>query len=109
MAPLVCKLYDDKVIEAQAVSQLPPFQAAMQFARTEGIIPAPESAHAIRVAIDEAERCKKEGKRRTILFNLSGHGHFDLGAYEAYLAGKLQDYEYPIEKVQEALRSVPKV
>jgi len=109
MAPLVCKLYDDKVIEAQAVSQLPTFQAAMQFARTEGIIPAPESAHAIRVAIDEAERCKKEGKRRTILFNLSGHGHFDLGAYEAYLAGKLQDYEYPIEKVQEALRSVPKV
>ena len=97
------------VIEAQAVSQLPTFQAAMQFARTEGIIPAPESAHAIRVAIDEAERCKKEGKRRTILFNLSGHGHFDLGAYEAYLAGKLQDYEYPIEKVQEALRSVPKV
>jgi tryptophan synthase beta chain len=109
MAPLVCKLYDEKVIEAQAVAQLPTFQAAMQFARTEGIIPAPESAHAIRVAIDEAERCKKEGKRRTILFNLSGHGHFDLGAYEAYLAGKLQDYEYPTEKVQEALRSVPKV
>ena len=61
----------------------------MQFARTEGIIPAPESAHAIRAAIDEALRCKKEGKRKTILFNLSGHGHFDLGAYEAYLAGKL--------------------
>ncbi len=81
----------------------------MQFARTEGIIPAPESAHAIRVAIDEAQRCKRDGKRRTILFNLSGHGHFDLGAYEAHLAGKLQDYEYPAAKVDEALKSVPKV
>jgi tryptophan synthase beta chain len=109
MAPLVCKLFDEGVIEAMAVAQLATFQAAMQFARSEGIIPAPESAHAIRVAIDEALRCKKEGKRQTILFNLSGHGHFDLGAYEAFLAGKLQDYEYPTEKVAEALRSVPKV
>ena len=109
MAPLVCKLYDEGVIEAVAVPQLATFQAAMQFARTEGIIPAPESAHAIRVAIDEALRCKKEGKRKTILFNLSGHGHFDLGAYEAYLGGKLQDYEYPTEKVAEALRGVPQV
>ena len=109
MAPLVCKLYDEGVIEALAVPQLATFQAAMQFARSEGIIPAPESAHAIRVVIDEALRCKKAGKRQTILFNLSGHGHFDLGAYEAYLAGKLQDYEYPTEKVAEALRSVPQV
>ena len=109
MAPLVCKLYDEGVIEAMAVPQLATFQAAMQFARSEGIIPAPESAHAIRVAIDEALRCKKAGKRQTILFNLSGHGHFDLGAYEAFLAGKLQDYEYPTEKVAEALRSVPKI
>ncbi len=61
------------------------------------------------MAIDEAQRCKKEGKRRTIVFNLSGHGHFDLGAYEAYQSGKLTDYEYPSEKVQEALRSVPKL
>jgi tryptophan synthase beta chain len=109
MAPLVCKLFDDGVIEAQAVPQLATFQAALQFARTEGIIPAPESAHAIRVAIDEAQRAKKEGKKKTILFNLSGHGHFDLGAYEAYLGGKLQDYEYPTAKVEEALRSVPKI
>jgi tryptophan synthase beta chain len=109
MAPLVCKLYDEGVIEAVAVAQLATFQAAMQFARSEAIIPAPESAHAIRVVIDEALRCKKEGKRQTILFNLSGHGHFDLGAYEAFLAGKLQDYEYPADKVKEALRSVPKV
>jgi len=109
MAPLVCKLYDEGVIEAMAVPQLATFQAAMQFARTEGIIPAPESAHAVRVAIDEALRCKRDGKRQTILFNLSGHGHFDLGAYEAYLAGKLQDYEYPAAKVAEALTQVPKV
>jgi len=109
MAPLVCKLYDEGVIEAVAVPQVSTFKAAVQFARTEGIIPAPESAHAIRVVIDEAERCKKEGKRRTIAFNLSGHGHFDLGAYEAFLSGKLQDYEYPAEKIEEALRHLPKV
>ena len=109
MAPLVCKLYDEGVIEAVAVPQLATFQAALQFARTEGIIPAPESAHAIKVAIDEALRCKKSGKREAILFNLSGHGHFDLGAYEAFLAGKLQDYEYPAAKIEEALRGVPKV
>jgi tryptophan synthase beta chain len=107
MAPLVCKLLDDGVIEATAVPQLATFQAALSFARTEGIIPAPESAHAIRVAIDEALRCKQEGRARTIVFNLSGHGHFDLGAYEAFLGGQLQDYEYPAEKVKEALRSIP--
>src|ERR1051326_5182149 len=89
MAPLVCKLYDEKVIEAVAVPQLATFEAALRFARSEGIIPAPESAHAIRVAIDEALRCKKEGKRQTILFNLSGHGNFDTAASEGDLAGKL--------------------
>jgi tryptophan synthase beta chain len=109
MAPLVCKLYDEKVIEAVAVPQVATFEAAIQFARSEGIIPAPESAHAIRVAIDEALRCKKEGKRQTILFNLSGHGNFDMGAYEAYLAGKLLDYAYPASSIAEALRGVPKV
>jgi tryptophan synthase beta chain len=109
MAPLVCKLYDEKVIEAVAVPQLATFQAAIEFARSEGIIPAPESAHAIKVAIDEALRCKKEGKKQAIVFNLSGHGNFDMGAYEAYLAGKLTDYEYPAEKIAEALRGVPQV
>ncbi len=109
MAPLVCKLYDEGVIEAVAVPQLATFQAALQFARTEGIIPAPEAAHAVRVAIDAAFRCKEEGTQRTILFNLSGHGHFDLGAYESFLAGKLQDYDYPAEKVGEALRHLPHV
>ncbi len=109
MAPAVCKLYDEKVIEAMAVPQVATFEAALQFARSEGIIPAPETAHAIRVVIDEANRCKVEGRGRTIVFNLSGHGHFDLGAYEAFLSGKLQDYEYPAAKVAEALRHVPQV
>ncbi|MBI1846090.1 MAG: TrpB-like pyridoxal phosphate-dependent enzyme [Candidatus Rokubacteria bacterium] len=109
MAPLVCKLYDEGVIEARAVPQVSTFQAAVQFARSEGIIPAPESAHAIRVVIDEAMRCKQEGKRQAILFNLSGHGHFDLGAYEAFLGGRLEDFEYPAEKIEEALRGLPQV
>ncbi|HXG03512.1 MAG TPA: TrpB-like pyridoxal-phosphate dependent enzyme, partial [Candidatus Binatia bacterium] len=109
MAPLVSKLYEERVIEAVAVPQVATFQAAVQFARAEGIIPAPESAHAIRVVIDEALRCKAAGRGQTILFNLSGHGHFDLAAYEAFLAGKLQDYEYPAEKIEEALRGLPKV
>jgi tryptophan synthase beta chain len=109
MAPLVCKLLSEGIIEAVAVPQVATFQAAIQFAGTEGIIPAPESAHAIRVAIDEALQCKKEGRKRTIVFNLSGHGHFDMGAYEDYLAGKLRDYEYPAEKIAEALAHLPKV
>ncbi len=109
MAPLVSKLYDEGVIEAVAVPQVATFQAAVQFARAEGIIPAPESAHAIRFVIDEALRCKREGRKPAILFNLSGHGHFDLGAYEAFLGGKLQDYEYPAEKIAEALRGLPQV
>ena len=109
MAPLVCKLYDEKCIEAVAVPQLATFEAAIRFARSEGIIPAPESAHAIRVAIDEALLCKKAGRGKAILFNLSGHGAFDLGAYEAYLAGKLQDYDYPTAKVEEALKHLPNV
>jgi tryptophan synthase beta chain len=109
MAPLICKLYDEGVIEARAVPQTATFQAAVQFARAEGILPAPEAAHAVRGAIDEALRCKQEGKRQTIVFNLCGHGYLDLSAYEAYLAGKLVDYEYPAEKVEEALRHLPKV
>lgn len=109
MSPLVCELYDEGVIEAVAVPQVPTFQAAIQFARAEGIIPAPESAHAVRVAMDEALRCQKEGARQTILFNLSGHGHFDLSAFDAFLTGKLQDYEYPAEKVEDALKHLPKI
>jgi tryptophan synthase beta chain len=109
MAPLVCQLYNDKVIEAVAVHQVATFEAAVRFARAEGIVPAPESAHAVRVVIDEALRAREEGKGKAIVFNLSGHGHFDLGAYDQYLAGKLQDYAYPAEKVAEALKHLPQV
>jgi len=109
MAPSLCALYDAGLIEAIAVKQKPTFEAAIQFARTEGIIPAPESAHAIRAAIDEALDAKKKGEKRVIVFNLSGHGHFDLGAYESFLNGKLDDYEYPAEAVQAAMADLPKV
>jgi tryptophan synthase beta chain len=99
MAPLVSKLVDDGIVEAKAVRQVATFEAGVAFARAEGILPAPESNHAIRVAIDEALAAREEGRPRTILFNLSGHGHFDLSAYESYLSGKLEDYEYqPTEK-----------
>lgn len=109
MAPIVCKLYDEDVIEAVAVPQNAVFDAAVQFARTEGIVPAPESSHAIRVAIDEALKAKEEGQSKVILFNLSGHGHFDLVGYQQYLAGALEDYEYPIEEVEKAVAMLPKL
>jgi len=109
MAPSLCALYDAGYVEAVAVPQLATFEAAVQFARTEGILPAPESAHAIRGAIDEALDAKKKGDKRVILFNLSGHGHFDLAAYESYLSGKLQDFKYPADKVKAAQADLPKV
>ncbi len=109
MAPSLCALYDGGYIDAIAVPQVATFEAAVQFARNEGIIPAPESAHAIRAAIDEALDAKEKGDQRVILFNLSGHGQLDLAAYEAYLSGKLQDYKYPEEKVKEALKDLPRV
>ncbi len=105
--PAFRALYDAGHIEAVAVKQIPTFEAAIQFARAEGIVPAPESAHAIRAAIDEALDAKAKGEKRVILFNLSGHGNFDMGAYEAYLSGKLEDYEYPAEAVQEAMKHLP--
>jgi len=94
MAPLVSLLLELGHIEARAVPQVTTFQAGVQFARTEGILPAPESNHAVRAAIDEALQAREEGRARVILFNLSGHGHFDLSAYESYLAGRLEDYGY---------------
>ena len=109
MSPLISALYDGGLIEALAVPQLATFEAAIQFARSEGIIPAPESAHAIRAAIDEALDAKKKGERRVILFNLSGHGDYDMSAYQAYHSGQLEDYEYPEEAVKESLRHLPKV
>lgn len=109
MAPSVCALYDAGYIEAVAVPQLATFEAAIQFARTEGIIAAPESAHAIRTAIDEALDAKSKGEKRVILFNLSGHGNFDMTAYQAYLSGKLVDYAHPAEAIEEAMKSLPHV
>jgi tryptophan synthase beta chain len=109
MAPSLCALYDAGYIEAQAVLQTPVFQAAMQFAAAEGLIVAPESAHAIRVAIDEALAAKEAGEKRVILFNLSGHGYLDLGAYDSYLAGKLTNHEHPQDEIEEALEHLPKV
>lgn len=109
MAPSLCALYDAGHIEAVAVPQVATFEAAVQFAHAEGIVPAPESAHAIRAAIDEALDAKQKGDQRVILFNLSGHGNFDLAAYEQYLSGKLQDFAYPAEKVEAALKDLPQV
>jgi tryptophan synthase beta chain len=109
MAPSLCALYNADYIEANAVNQLATFEAALTFARSEGILPAPESAHAIRGAMDEALDAKEKGEKRVILFNLSGHGHFDLGAYEAYLGGQLQDYAYPEEDIKAAMQNLPKV
>ncbi len=109
MAGLVSALYDQGYIEAVAVPQTPTFAAAIQFAQSEGIVPAPESAHAIRVAIDQALDAKARREKRVVLFNLSGHGNLDLSAYEQYLGGKLQDYEYPAEEVARAMEHLPKV
>ena len=109
MAPLVSLLKEHGVIDAQSVHQRAAFEVGVQFARTEGILPAPESTHAIKVAVDEALQAKEAGESRVILFNLSGHGHFDLAAYEAYLQGRLEDYEYPAEKVAAALANLPDV
>ena len=109
MAPSLSAFHDAGLIDAIAVQQNATFEAAIQFARTEGIIPAPEFAHAIRAAIDEALDAKAKGEKRVILFNLSGHGNFDMGAYEAYLGGKLEDYEYPAEAVKAAMEELPKV
>jgi tryptophan synthase beta chain len=103
MAPLVSKLVDDGLVEARAVHQNATFEAGLRFARAEGIIPAPESNHAVRAAIDEALAAKAAGEKKVILFNLSGHGHFDLAAYEAYLTGRLEDFEYRPTEAREAV------
>jgi tryptophan synthase beta chain len=109
MAPHVCALYDHGDIEAIALDQTETFEGALTFARAEGILPAPESAHAVQGAIDEALRCREEGTSRVIAFNLSGHGHFDLGAYDEYLHGRLVDYAYPEEKIRESMAHLPEV
>lgn len=107
-SPLLSKLVKDGYIEARAVHQTAVFDAAVLFARSEGILPAPESAHAIRTVVDEALACKENGEAKAILFNLSGHGHFDLSAYEAYNHKQLTDVEYTEEMLEQGLKSLPK-
>ncbi len=110
MAPSICALYDAGLIEALAVSQRATFEAAIQFARCEGILPAPESAHAIRATIDEALQAKQSGEKRVILFNLSGHGNFDLSAYDAYNNNRLEDFDFPeedISAIRDRLPAIP--
>jgi len=109
MAPSISALVDAGYIDAVAVKQKETFEAAVLFAKAEGIVPAPESAHAIRAAIDEALEAKTKGEKRVVLFNLSGHGNFDMAAYESYLSGKLEDFEYPAEAVKESMSKLPQV
>jgi tryptophan synthase beta chain len=109
MAPLVCHLHKLGFIAARAVPQVATFEAGVTFARTEGIISAPETNHAIRTTIDEALKCKVTGQSKVILLAHSGHGHFDMAAYESYLSGKLSDYAYPEDMVREALKELPEV
>ena len=109
MAPIVCHLHKLGLVEARAEHQVATFEAGVQFARTEGIISAPEPCHNIKAAIDEAIRCREAGEAKTILIAHSGHGYLDLAAYDAYLSGQLVDYAYPEEEVKEALKQLPKV
>ena len=109
MAPLVSHLVKLGLVEGLALDQLECFEAAVTFARTEGLIPAPETSHAIRAAILEAERCKREGKAETIVFNFSGHGLLDMSAYDAYFAHQLADYELPQQVIDKAVEALPTV
>ncbi len=109
VAPLISHLAEGGFVEAVAYLQNPVFEAGVLFARTEGILPAPETSHAIRAAIDEAIRCREQKEEKVIVFNFSGHGHFDLASYDAYLNRKLEDYAYPEERIKEALKDLPQV
>jgi len=102
-------LFDAGLIEAVSIGQLEVFEAATLFAQTEGILPAPESSHAIRAAINEAVEAKELGEKRVILFNLSGHGHFDLTSFHAYNSGKLENYQYPNEAIEKINDHLPKI
>jgi len=109
MSPLVSLLKEHGYLEARSVHQRSSFEAGVRFARAEGILPAPEPTHAIRAAMDEALLAREAGEAKVILFNLCGHGHFDLASYERYLSGDLEDYEYPLEKVEAALAGLPTI
>ena len=108
-APLVSQFVHEGHVEARAVHQVPSFEAAVLFAKTEGFLPAPESSHAVRAAVDEALLCREEGQGRAIVCNLSGHGHFDLNSYEKYLSGELEDYAHPESAIAASLRGLPSV
>ena len=108
-SPIVSRLVYDGVMRGVSYHQSEVFEAGQTFARTEGIIVAPETSHAVKSAIDEALKCKKTGEEKTILFNCSGHGNFDMAAYDAYYAGTLVDYEYPDELIKEAIARIPKI
>ncbi len=109
MSPQVSALVNAGYIEARAIQQLATFEGAVTFAKAEGIVPAPESSHAVRAAIDEALACKESGENKVIAFNLSGHGHFDMMAYQAYFNGELEDYDYPAEAIADAMSHLPEV
>ena len=109
MSPQISALLHAGLIEAVAIDQLDTFEAGAMFARTEGILPAPEANHAIRVAINEALNCRERDEKKVIAFNLSGHGHFDMSAYADYHAGKLQGYAHPTEEIERAMQELPEV
>ena len=109
MASIICELYDQNLMEAVAIPQLETFKAAIDFARSEGIVPAPEAAHGIAGAIREANAAKEAGDERVILFNLCGHGHFDMSAYDAYLGNELSDYAYPQAQIEMAMANLPQI
>jgi tryptophan synthase beta chain len=107
-APSLSALVREGLVEPRAIAQTAAFEAAVRFGRCEGIIPGPEPAHAIRAVFDEAEEAKQAAEERVVLFNLSGHGHFDMSAYQAYFAGELEDLEMPEEELSAALERLPK-
>jgi tryptophan synthase beta chain len=109
MAPTLCLLKKEGKVKSKAYNQIDTLEAAVQFARAEGIIPAPEPSHAIKAVIDEALRCRETGEKKTLLFLLCGHGYFDMQAYDDYFSGKLAPYEYPQEKVEESMRELKKL
>ena len=107
-SPLVSQLVDAKLVEAMAIPQTETFEAGLLFARTEGIVPAPESTHALAATIREAKRCAETGQSQSLLVCLSGHGHFDMSSYDRYFAGELRDYDYPAEAIRDSLARLPK-
>ena len=109
MSPILSQLYHDGLMEARSVEQTAVFEAATQFARVEGILPAPESSHAIRVAIDEAIKCRETGEEKTIVFGLTGTGYFDMVAYEKFNNGEMSDYIPTDEELQKSFDTLPKV